>query len=464
MRRPFDLIASWDHVKACVTKTQKFTQNILNDNNVKTLTQIGSTLIDNYASFADNPTWWNGLKAGANILKHFSEEQEIWPYDYFSENDIWVSPFSFYFNETILEILSKFPYNSIKTSNEQVFLRFHTIEGVEFGYVTSAKEKLSSDQIYCRADQESQAQEVIRKHLWSNFSKSSIVLKKSQKSSISSKKITFEIDDSYAPMPSERSKTYSEYLKRCMDAGVHRSVMLYGPPGTGKSTMARTIVDLLKLRSVRIRVGDVGGINPSSLFECIDVFKPDVIILDDFDRSGNPVNMLETLEYFHNKVKLILATVNRRHSFDEALLRPGRFDELEFVKKMDDDVIKKMLGEKNLDVFEIVKNWPIAFINEYVNRTRFMSNEEAIESIKELATRVGRLSEFDDNSDQISRILHQDEETTEDLINSVIDQKQIQLVDPPTPPTRRQLNRKFRTPRLKRRIRRRGYVARVKPR
>ena len=54
---------------------------------------------------------------------------------------------------------------------------------------------------------------------------------------------------------------------------------IFGPPGTGKSTMARTIVENLGMKSFRIRVEDIAHIETSAVFEAISIFEPDAVIL-----------------------------------------------------------------------------------------------------------------------------------------------------------------------------------------
>jgi len=44
-----------------------------------------------------------------------------------------------------------------------------------------------------------------------------------------------------------------------------------------------------------------------------------------------------------------------------------------------------------------VKDWPIAFIQEYVKRRKFMTQSEAEESIRELAMRVKRLDKYEED-------------------------------------------------------------------
>ena len=104
-------------------------------------------------------------------------------------------------------------------------------------------------------------------------------------------------------------------------------------------------------------------------------------------------------------MKLVVVTVNNRRKLDTALLRPGRIDELLLVDKMDEEVVRHVLGDCT-DGFELVKDWPIAFINEYVIRRTYLSAQDAAASVKELAERVAELETYSDREqDDMGRML-----------------------------------------------------------
>jgi SpoVK/Ycf46/Vps4 family AAA+-type ATPase len=278
-------------------------------------------------------------------------------------------------------------------------------KGLKFGYIHSSRNRAASG-VYVETEKLGEAREEIKKLLWDTYKDASLIMRCNRKIVLADNetRIVFEPDNVFESMASKRAEDYSRYMQKCLDAGVPRSVMFYGPPGTGKSTIARTIIDMLNLRSFRIRVEDVGNIETSTIFEAIEIFQPDAIILDDFDRSHTQASLLETLEFFKYRVKLVIATVNNRNLLDEAILRPGRFDELIEVKQMDEEVVKKILGETMADAFEVVKDWPIAFVQEYTKRRMFMTPEEAEDSTRELAQRVKRLEKYDDDEPNISGI------------------------------------------------------------
>lgn len=388
---------------------------------VKKIAKTGADILDAFYPFFDKPTVLNAVRATFILGRIVADEFEIYAEEYFS-NENWTMPYSEDFSKLIVKALSGISYKIIKTSEKTHSIRIINYEGIKIGYIQNSRGG-SVGGIFVETMQVEVAKEKIRNLLWNLYGQSNLVMRCNRKSmlSLSESRIIFEVDDVFEPMPSKRAEEYSAYLGKCMEANVSRSVMLYGPPGTGKSTMARTIVDSLKLRSFRIRVEDVGAFESSTIFEAINIFAPDAIILDDFDRSTNQPMLLEILEFFQHRVKLVVATVNNRNSLDEAILRPGRFDELLQIKQMDEEVIRSILGEYSQDAFDTVKDWPIAFVQEYVKRRKFMSAKEAEDSTRELAHRVKRLEKYDQEDDPAAAMFKFLEKKGKKTKSSVLD-------------------------------------------
>lgn len=390
---------------------------------VKRYISLGTDLFEAASPFLEKPTWWNAAKAVFESCKVFIEDVEIWAEDYFA-SDEWTEPYSSDFNQTLLHVLQRFPYERIKTSEENTYVRICTLpNGVRCGWTYVGKGQIV-DKLYVETARLEDAQQIIKQLLWEQFKGKSLVMRKNSRVSMTrDARVVFEIDDAFESKLSKRATDYAEYLKRPISEGVPRSVMFYGPPGTGKSTLARTIVELMNMRSFRIRIGDLDGLDNSTLFEAINIFEPDAVILDDFDRAHAQAQLLETLEYFQQKVKLVIVTVNNRRQLDEALMRPERIDELYLIDSMDEEVVKHVLGPY-IDGYEIVKDWPIAFIGEYVKRRRFMSAEEATESLKELTQRVGEMRGYsDEGSQDFNRMIK--------LLNKKFDKNNtVAMVDP----------------------------------
>lgn len=374
-------------------------RNFFNRRDVQQFFRMGFEIADAVAGYAAKPTKFNAIKAAFQIGKAVALDASVWPDEYFNEG--WESPYPRDFTRLVVEILASKPHKIIRTADEGIMIHIIDIEDVKFGYVRNIKTDFI-ERVYVESNKISDAKELVKKELWKKMKNENIVLQHVRKpKGNDGEVVSIEKDCEFNPLPSRRAEEYSTYLKKCVGAGVSRSVMLYGPPGTGKSTMARTIIHSLGMKSLRIRVEDLGKIETGTVFEAINLFEPDAVILDDFDRSGSQVALLETLEYFQRHVKIVIATVNSKNRLDEAILRPGRFDELIQVNQMDDDVVKAVLGEKYVDALDLVKGWPIAFIQEYVKRRLYMTPSEAEESIKELAKRVVKISKNSEESGDI---------------------------------------------------------------
>lgn len=416
-----------NHTKLNVNDFQSFTNNagkainsvlkvgfvsdikqLLSNSELKRIANFGVVALEAFGPYVDKPTILNGGRAFFRLAQNVIDQAEIWPDEYFEERG-WVKPFSNMFTFMILRMLVGQSHTVIKTANEDSFIKLVEHDGVKYGWVFDKKGK-SVREIYVEEHNVEKAQASIKKMFWEAYGNQSLVMKRNNVHSIDdSSGIVFEIDDAFNPLPSKMATEHSTYLKRCFDAGVRRSILLFGPPGTGKSTMARTLVKNLGLKSVRIRVEDIEQLNQTHLSETINMFEPDAIILDDFDRARAQASLLETLEFFRRHVKLVIASANNKHDLDEAILRPGRFDELILVNEMDEAVVKNILGDY-VDGFEDVKSWPIAFIEEYVKRRTFLDKAQAINSMRELAHRVARLNKYSEGWVNISSKSSSDED------------------------------------------------------
>jgi hypothetical protein len=298
-------------------------RDFFNLSKVRKVFRMGSEIFTAIQPFIEKPDALNGAKAAFLIGRVIVDDLEVWPDDFFDES--WDSPWNEDFTKIILRALKGKPLEVIRTSDETMLIHIHHFEGVKFGYISTKKNEFI-DRIFVPVEKTDAAKTAIKSELWRQMKNDNIVLRRAKGANLGYEgyaPITLDVDDAFLPMPSKRAGEYSAYLKKCIDAGVPRSVLLYGPPGTGKSTMARTIVDALGMKSFRIRVEDIAHMDSSSVFEAISIFEPDAVILDDFDRSHMQEKLLETLEFFQRHVKLVIATVNNKNQLDEAILRPG---------------------------------------------------------------------------------------------------------------------------------------------
>jgi SpoVK/Ycf46/Vps4 family AAA+-type ATPase len=184
----------------------------------------------------------------------------------------------------------------------------------------------------------------------------------------------------------------AERLSMFLSHDIPRAVLLEGRPGTGKSTGIRGVVKALGLGSVHVDLGAFvqkryeEDTSTLSIAAVINTLRPDVLILDDLDRVGRDSSLLRLLEVAHRRCKLVLASVNDLGKLDPALRRPGRFDEVVSVDRLDDEVLRGMLGD---DVHvKRMATWPAAYVAEWVTRRKVLGEEAALAEFDELEARI----------------------------------------------------------------------------
>lgn len=210
-------------------------------------------------------------------------------------------------------------------------------------------------------------------------------------------------DTNADPLPSKKAKEIIDYLKTCMNININRNILFYGPPWTGKSSMVKYIVSGLNLKSVRVTYDMIYSQQISNLVFLLNTLGADVLIIDDIDRCTGGEKLIDLIDSIKSNVKFVFATANVVDKINDALLRPGRFDEFHCIDKIDDCVIKsiftKTLGELDDNLFEKIKHLPIAYINELNCRMKLMPLDQAISSVDELISRAKKLSNKSNNDD-----------------------------------------------------------------
>lgn len=348
--------------------------------------------------------------------------------DSFFDSHGWVTPFSTDFSGIIYEMYRSKPrrvHERSKSSDdsqvrdESLRISFVEIEkGIEIGWedVPSLRQMfyVAPMKIYCAPEHVDAVRRIVADELWEKFKNAPVVVVKRISRSrfdehdnndyemSNTSFLSFRQDDVHSVATSARTEKIAANYARAFAVGLTRSLMLEGPPGSGKSTMAQALVQKLGIRALRLCVEDVDAKFIPSVMDSVKIFRPEAIIIDDFDRCSDKAqeSLLELMEWFKQVVKLTVVTVNDKDRLDQALLRPGRFDQIETVTGLDEESVRALLGPYADEAFERVREWPVAYIREYCNRRLFCEQDEAESTIVELGQRVETLIDaYEANND-----------------------------------------------------------------
>ena len=191
-------------------------------------------------------------------------------------------------------------------------------------------------------------------------------------------------------------KTLAARVRGFLDAGEPRAYPLAGPPGTGKSMAIRWVVAELALTSLRIDLGTLAKLHgygaaaiTTSLETLLQLLRPEVMILDDLDRINVTAGLLAFLELAQRTCKVVIGSVNSVDKLMGAALRPGRFDEIIKVDRLEPDVLRRLLGDADQDLIEMLAALPAAYVVEFVKRRRVLGRAVALHELDELIARAG---------------------------------------------------------------------------
>jgi hypothetical protein len=311
-------------------------------------------------------------------------------WSFFDDADKWQCPF----NEQLARALSKHVKRYLVATfkdgdeNDDQLVNLAEIEGVKFGWLGTDQDDIC--ELFVEKDKVDRARVILHDLLWKSVGSDAIVLRTINDGNTP----YFTADEALPLFRSELSEDLCSEISKFLDAGHHQTLLFYGPPGTGKSTMVRFIASQLKMRTIRFRVEDLPHLDNDLISACVEIFKPEAVIFDDLERSGEPAGLLETMVNFHQTVKLVMASVNKVNALSDAFIRAGRFDKLVPVMSMEPNIVKGMLkGDEEL--YERVKTWPVAFIQQFIQRVDVLGKEAAIKGIGDLARRVARIREGD---------------------------------------------------------------------
>jgi hypothetical protein len=387
--------------------------NFVNDAKTQKIISTTSTILDKVTPFFQKPSFISCITAVIGTISVLSEDNTIYADTHFEYGGAWEELKFEALNVFLEEAIKNDPFEVVTpTNDDRCLIKVVNTHGIKIGWVIKYSSIFGS--IYYETGRFEIVKQILQEFLWQKFGKSSLVLRQNNSNrNLEKIKLEFNEDMLVEALPSEKATDIANKFRKAFELNINRSILLYGPPGTGKSTMARQIAKELDLRSFRVRVEDLGN-DSKILFDVIDIFQPECIILDDFDRDDHVSLMLETIAYIRKNVKLLVLTANNKRAIDDAVLRPQRVDEIELINTIDENVVRNMLGEHADLLFNQVHNWPIVYVREAVLRMQWLTPEEAVQSLEELAKRVDDLSSYndDESNENISKLFHKSYATT----------------------------------------------------
>ena len=177
------------------------------------------------------------------------------------------------------------------------------------------------------------------------------------------------------PAPAPDSKRAQEIWRRIGPYIAHqkpRSVLLDGPPGSGKSTVARRLIELTEaqlgrpLRVVRIAVADFAYLRTSTVEAAMRLLLPDAIFIDDVDRIYGSDALLDFFELARRRSRILIATCNDSSKLSKAVRRPERFDLIEVVEGVGEELAASIFGARWADLEAEqqaqLARWPAVFV------------------------------------------------------------------------------------------------------
>lgn len=188
-----------------------------------------------------------------------------------------------------------------------------------------------------------------------------------------------------------RSRKAAERITELADGllGSPRTLLLYGPPGTGKTSLVMAVARLCDGRLLKIDAASLPQIGVQELGFLLDALRPQILLIDDFDRA--PVDEVRARVLFlFERLKdwgvTAFVTVNDATKLDVALLRSGRIDEAVELGLPDAEERADILERMGLGaaLVEATDGWCHADLDALAERSRSVPVEAVLSGMQRL--------------------------------------------------------------------------------
>lgn len=356
--------------------------------------EVAGDVADAVIKLRDKPGVTDYVAVGLKFVQSAADATSSNLFNYF--NDGWSDLEDWGFSEDLIDICCDYDVEEI-AGNDNYSLHQAQIPGVaqETEIVGWSQESEWKSGPYIRTDRYEEVMMALGRAVWESAEGNAIELTSggykgaAQESKASDCVLRADKSRKENVYESQLAIDILERIKLFDEKGFNRSIMLLGPPGTGKTSILRFVANKLDLMSLRVNVGELDNIYPRDIVRAVELLNPTLLMIDDFDRFEHAHSMLTELEQVNRSVKIFMVTANSTENLDDAVIRPGRFDEIIHVAEIDPNIVEKLLGDDVSDELkEILQSWPVAFIAEFHKRRQVLGDEGAIDELEEFQNRL----------------------------------------------------------------------------
>lgn len=351
--------------------------------------EIASSVSTTLLLLRDNPKTLDYVSVGAAVLNigikiqdEISKLNTVDPKNFFDPEIHQLIPYTL--EKTIMNFASD---QEVLLKNDKFVLTKAYVSNHEVFWIENEKSKEAP---FCKRGELDSIIDSLGLLLWKNNGSNNVLLTKTGVLVSSDETLKFKVTETNA------MKKLEDRVLKFKNHDTPRSYLLEGPPGTGKTSAMMHLITKLKLKSIRTTLSSIYGGDwqeqgnaSSNLDALLRALKPDMIVIDDIDRSHmGEQEMLKLFETARKYCKIIMATCNNKNSMIGAMLRVGRFDDHIEINHLDIEVVQKLLDPDDHDLAIQMSRWPIAYIENYKEVKKIMGKEQARLEIDDMESRI----------------------------------------------------------------------------